>query len=680
MRFVRHMSDVGDWLQYRLDAADMWRLVDFAMARTALVDVEKGTVSPWRDVPAQHGSLTLDGTIIEAGQLIPLFDAVPGTALSVQVDATGTLANTFVTLTLDAQTVVMARFDHPDIYVLHRHKATGDIAVIHHARTKGDIGVTGFAAAEVAEARRFMAISAQEDMVMGIRIHPDGGTVTEYAVGAQHGLAIDRPSAMCSVVQGDQRFVIVGAYGTSSLTVFSVDDKGHYHIRDHVIDDRLTRFAQVSLIDSMTIGDRSFVAAAGNDGGITLFELLRDGRLVWRDQWIADGFLQISNLDKLKIFHFNNGLGVIIKQRHQQDTQMYHAELTDIATLGPSDQLLYSNGGAVGGAGDDGIIDGAGSDRLTGGLGADIFVMAADGHHDVITDFDVSTDLLDLSFWGMLYSIEQLSIHYDTTGADIRFGLETLRIETGGGRLTDAHMRFAAHYDMSLLTQNPTVLIPDPNPLGPDVEMAPVAPTATLPRDPYDPPQITAQSTQVPITPPTHAGYTAAYVALMHSLSDVSPSQPAAPHLIIGDQGDALLVGDNGHDAIIAMQGDDQLYGGFGNDTLQGGDGNDQLFGGAGHDILVGGAGDDYLYGGGGADRFVFYPTETQDVDLISDFDLSQDRIQIYHGARYGVSTFDDLDLHRTLGGLYIDLWGHVIELRDIAPEDILPQHFEFLS
>ena len=130
----------------------------------------------------------------------------------------------------------------------------------------------------------------------------------------------------------------------------------------------------------------------------------------------------------------------------------------------------------------------------------------------------------------------------------------------------------------------------------------------------------------------------------------------------------------------MGLAGNDQLYGGLGADTIQGGAGHDQLFGGAGNDILVGGMGNDYLYGGQGADSFVFFPVESQDFDIISDFDVSIDRIQIQHSANFGVIDMSDLDIHDVTGGLWIDLWGSVIQLLNVHSSDLSAQNFEFTA
>ena len=71
------------------------------------------------------------------------------------------------------------------------------------------------------------------------------------------------------------------------------------------------------------------------------------------------------------------------------------------------------------------------------------------------------------------------------------------------------------------------------------------------------------------------------------------------------------------------------INGGAGNDTLWGSNGDDVIDGGAGNDSLFGGAGDDTLTGGAGDDVFQF--TATNGSDMITDFAVNGDSIELYY-------------------------------------------------
>ena len=68
--------------------------------------------------------------------------------------------------------------------------------------------------------------------------------------------------------------------------------------------------------------------------------------------------------------------------------------------------------------------------------------------------------------------------------------------------------------------------------------------------------------------------------------------------------------------------GNDILWGSNGDDIINGGDGDDTIFGGTGSDTLTGGIGDD-----------VFQFTATAGSDIITDFGVGGDTIQLYYRA-----------------------------------------------
>ncbi|MEH2422438.1 MAG: calcium-binding protein [Nostoc sp.] len=80
---------------------------------------------------------------------------------------------------------------------------------------------------------------------------------------------------------------------------------------------------------------------------------------------------------------------------------------------------------------------------------------------------------------------------------------------------------------------------------------------------------------------------------------------------------------------ITGTEYNDKIVGSNGNDTLNGGNaGNDTILGGAGNDILTGGNGNDILYGNGGTDTFAFN-NYNEGVDIIYDFNATNELIQV---------------------------------------------------
>ena len=114
--------------------------------------------------------------------------------------------------------------------------------------------------------------------------------------------------------------------------------------------------------------------------------------------------------------------------------------------------------------------------------------------------------------------------------------------------------------------------------------------------------------------------------------------------VIYGEAGDDLLKGDlNSRAAGGVKGGDDLLYGGTGHDAISGKGGNDQLFGDDDDDTLYGDAGDDWLTGGdgndvltGGAGYDTFALGANQGSDIITDFKIGEDVIELLGGIRFG--------------------------------------------
>jgi serralysin len=140
-------------------------------------------------------------------------------------------------------------------------------------------------------------------------------------------------------------------------------------------------------------------------------------------------------------------------------------------------------------------------------------------------------------------------------------------------------------------------------------------------------------------------------------------------------RGDDIGMGGSGNDLIQGGRGNDMIGGDDGNDVLRGGRGHDELDGGAGRDLLIGGRGDDMLTGG--ADDDIFRFNSHSGSDVITDFTLGEDLIQIR--AR-GMRDFDDLE-HRIFDsaeGAVIHVGGTDITLAGIRADSLTESDFQF--
>ena len=104
--------------------------------------------------------------------------------------------------------------------------------------------------------------------------------------------------------------------------------------------------------------------------------------------------------------------------------------------------------------------------------------------------------------------------------------------------------------------------------------------------------------------------------------------------VIFGDSNIDFLYGGAGGDQVYGRRNDDMLFGSNGNDTLKGGKGNDVLAGELGNDLLVGGSGND-----------LFILAKDGGVDIIRDFEVGQDLIQLSGGL-----SFPDLKVTQGIG------------------------------
>lgn len=475
---------------------------------------------------------------------------------------------------------------------------------------------------------------------------PDAqGRLTEIArLGAAQGIGMNAPAAVTTLSVHGAEFAIVGGAGSGTLSVFEVHPDGHLTLRDHVMDGRDSRFDGVRIVESAVMGGRAHIVAAGSDDGLTLFELLPEGRLVMLGTQADTHNLTLDNPSAISLSEAGGALNLLVSSETEPgltalrfDSQTAGGMIsTGGAMAGPVNGGQFGDlliGGAAdddmrGGDGGDVITDGAGDDILRGGAGADIFVMAQDGCADIIADFQPGIDRIDLSGWSFLRNATQLQVTPLATGAEIRFGQEVLIVQT----VDSAPLSEEVVHALDLL-----------------------GPARYMPPD----------------------------------LLTTAPAQPES--LQIEGTGFADdLAGGAGADTIGGQSGDDTLTGGGGDDTLLGGAGHDwAVFSGplAEYEIRVdpddaalwvthgGGAGADgmdwltgvetALFADGAVDlaKFSDEPAEPPPPHAVSPPDLPLDAQAIWTGG----------DPHlRTLDGVGYDFHaaGEFVLLRGIGPHD----------
>ncbi|PJE30363.1 Ca2+-binding protein, RTX toxin-related [Pseudooceanicola antarcticus] len=415
-----------------------------------------------------------------------------------------------------------------------------------------------------------VATYATGDMMSVYRVEADGDLSRTADIGAENGIWIDAPTAVADVTSGGQSYLVLASAGSDSLTVMRLGSDGSLTPTDHVIDDLSTRFQNVTTLETVEVGGRAYVLVGGADDGLSLFELLPNGELFHHCTLADRTDLSLSNVsaiatavsgDVLTIYAAGEGEAGITSTQVDlggQGVARGGGAGADQLSGTSRDDALTGGGGddqLDGGGGDDILVDGSGADTLTGGAGADIFALSADGETDVIADFELGVDRLDLSRITNQTDPSRLLFVSREWGGEFHIGDEVIQIRTADGAPLEA-----SDFGSDLLYM-----------------------LSRLSLDSYVESEVGRYM----------QGSERTDRMLGNDAADTIRGMGAADELY-GGAGDDRIYGDLGNDRIHA---------GNGNDLVEGGDGMDVLTGDAGFDTLHGGAGGDFMNGGGQADR-----------------------------------------------------------------------------
>ncbi|AGT10138.1 calcium-binding protein [Paracoccus aminophilus] len=411
-------------------------------------------------------------------------------------------------------------------------------------------------------AKQFIAsVSALGNALLVQEILADGTIGMTRLLSSETGVGINAPSHIESVTVAGVTYLIMASSASSSLTSMRLTSTGDILPVDHIIDERSTRFASATAMTTLMVDGRAFVFVGGADDGVSIFTVMPGGQLLHLDTLVDRDGWSLAKVSSLAAERINGQIVLFVSSKTENGISQFAINTGPIGrttTVGAgvqtgtsgSDMLKAGTGTTHlrGGDGDDILISGTENITLTGGKGADIFVLMPFKGRITISDFEYGIDRIDLSNFGMIRSIAQITFEQQSWGMRLKIGTTTVEVYSQNGRPL-ASWQFG---------------------------------NSMFPHAHYPPPS---------------------FANVIHGSSwDDTLMASSTANRIYGGGGNDIIFGSSGPDWLSGDAGNDTLYGGDGKDSLFGGDGNDLLKGGGGADELYGGAGNDTLFGGEGDD------------------------------------------------------------------------------
>jgi serralysin len=299
-----------------------------------------------------------------------------------------------------------------------------------------------------------IAASTAESGLSSYAMTETGGLELRDTLGPKDGLWINGLEDIATLAVGGQNFILGVSTQSGTLSVIRINPVGAMFVTDMVWDTRDTRFAGAKALDVFVVSGRSFVVTGGNDGGVSLFELLPGGQLLHQQSLAQGADWNIGNLQDIKaevmgqevqilLAGVRGGLAQLVLPLENLGLRLEGGNGADTITGSALDDILLGGAGndqLSGGVGDDQILAGIGRDTLTGGHGADVFVFIADGQYDIITDFHLGQDRINLDDWGMIYDISALTIRGNALGAAISWHDEVIYVRSHDGARLDVDL------------------------------------------------------------------------------------------------------------------------------------------------------------------------------------------------------------------------------------------------
>jgi Ca2+-binding RTX toxin-like protein len=444
-------------------------------------------------------------------------------------------------------------------------------------------GITALASANIS-GTTFVLAASNDDNGLAVLRHDTNSNRLELTAsyGFDDKLPVTGPTALETFMVAGQQMVVMGSHDTGSLTVFGLNASGQLSFLDQVNDTRDTRFDNVKALASYSQGDVHLLAAGGNDGGISLFQVLPGGRLLHRETLINTLDMGLDSIEQLEFVQTNGRVELLVLSIRDQALTRFALEDVGFSATGSDGgagaDMLSANasGGTLrGNAGDDVMFDGAGEDNFYGGAGSDTFVFTPDDTRDTLHDFDPNTDQIDLSAYGDVTSVQDLRLRDLAQGVRVFIGDEELRlISTTGGRLTASDLA-----DVFLFASDHVVM--------PEA----IAQRGTAENEVFFA-GLHADTIEGGAGQDMLSFENAPAGAVVDLSNNANNTGQAAGYVLTDVEG---VTGGAFNDRLTGDALGNTLTGLAGNDSILGGAGNDWLTPGVGHDTVDGGSGTDMV-------------------------------------------------------------------------------------
>ncbi|TNF60713.1 MAG: hypothetical protein EP307_08100, partial [Rhodobacteraceae bacterium] len=397
--------------------------------------------------------------VTQAGQLLAAggIGAAAGTVTAIAPVTTG--SDSFVYTVVRQTDQIMAwRQTAPGTFTA--------IETLRHTPEGSGLDQLALTTAQAGGAHWLLAASHVDHTLTSYRIEADGRLQITARLGADGGLGIAGPAHVEVITFQGQTYAILGATGTSSVSVVRIEADGALTVTDQVNDTLDTRFQGVTALQVVETGGRVYVIAAGADDGLTVMTLLPGGRLAGLQTIAHQPGQDLMNPAALTAQVVSPG--IIRLYSAEQGVAAFSGWTLNVDPAGGITQQAGAGGGAlagtagddvlIGGAGADAItagagrdilIDGAGQDTLTGGPGADLFVFQPDGLLDRIQDFQPGVDRLDLSALTRNHSLDAIGFQTLSNGVRLTIGADQIQIVTANGQpLSRSDFRTSDLFDL----------------------------------------------------------------------------------------------------------------------------------------------------------------------------------------------------------------------------------------